>query len=160
MIDLISVEWTCYCSIDSSMSINPQPDANCPHTRSQGVRCHGSVTAVPEQYDDDDERSHRETVPKTRYGSSRSGERLMQSRAARNASPVPYENVDLDVDGPTTEEPAADLNSQLEQFDFRSDGAASLAVSDGFSLRTDDTISSTPDESVSSQASILYGTLL
>jgi len=84
----------------------------------------------------------------------------MQSRAARNASPVPYENVDLDVDGPTTEEPAADLNSQLEQFDFRSDGAASLAGSDGFSLRTDDTISSTPDESVSSQASILYGTLL
>ena len=146
------------------MSINPQPDANCPHTRSQGVRCHGSVTAVPEQYDDDDERSHLETGAKTRHGSSRSGEQLMQSRVARNASPVhrrlPDEDVDLDVDGPTTEEPAADLNSQLEQFDFRSDGAASLAGSDGFSLRTDDTISFTPDESVSSQASILCGTLL
>jgi len=105
--------------------------------------------------DDDAERSHcdRETAVKTRLNSSLQFEEQMQLGGVIDASPVHrcLLDEDVDMDGPPDEE-----------FDFRStDGASSIHGSDVVSFRTDDetgTYTFTPDESVTSQSSILYGT--
>jgi len=128
-------------SVDSFISDSGQSD-DAIHSRK---RSQGDDTECS-QYDE-------ETAVKTRLSSSQLGEQT-QPGAYRDLS-----HEDLDSDGPQQRESL----DNLELFDFRSDGASSVHDSDAVSLRTDDetgTYTFTPDESVTTQSSILYGTLI